>query len=136
MGAYGEDSMIIIANTKELLDKLLENRKKHKEEYTEAVAGWKSAVIEARKDLAKHLKQPLKNKVRKEEKEALDDFTSILRDKPNSHDDDYEIAIDMLKFHREDTYRIERGEFRKYVQDDWGWKHNHTQTMALYTKAL
>jgi hypothetical protein len=134
MGAYNDNSMIIIANTSELLYALKENRKKHKDEHTQAVAGWKNAVIEARDKLAKLVVQPLKNKVRKEEKEALDAYDDVLNDEPGSHDDDYRIAIDMLSFHREETYRIERSQFRKYVQDDWGWRDSHLTNMTNYTQ--
>jgi tetratricopeptide (TPR) repeat protein len=136
MGAYSNDKMIITADTSELLTKLKENRSKHKKEYEEAVKGWNQAVEEARKDLSKLITIPLKNKVRKEEREALKEYNRVLKDKPTSHDDDYAIAIDMLSFHREEKYKIERDQFRKYIQDDWDWKYSHQQSMAFYTQSL
>jgi hypothetical protein len=133
MGAYHDDNILIVAKTDELLEVLRANLKKHKKEYEEAVEGWNETIEDRRKYLAKLIAKPLKNKVRKEEKEALTAYQEVLNNKPRSHAADYEIIIDMLEFHSEDTFRIERDQFLKYKQDDWGWKTRHNQTMALYT---
>jgi predicted nucleotide-binding protein (sugar kinase/HSP70/actin superfamily) len=134
MGAYSNDEMIVVMETAELLKRLKGNRAKHKKEYEAAVKGWNEALHEAREDLRAELKVSLKHKVRKSEKEALDEYQRVLRDKPNHHLQDYDTATEMLELHCEDTYKIERDQFRKFVQDMWDWKGRHLQTMAFYTE--
>jgi hypothetical protein len=133
MGAYSNDNILISANKDDLLAKLKTNREKHITEHKSALAGWEQKVREARKELAGWLSDDFDEIDLDDERTDINEYQVLVASKPSSHEDDYNVVIEMLEWHDEPTFKIERGQFRKYVQDKWDWKHSHNQALGMYT---
>ncbi len=54
---------------------------------------------------------------------------------PKDHTKDYDLALDMLKWHEEETYELSMDDFRAYVKDQWAWKDEFIGTASTYTRA-
>lgn len=52
---------------------------------------------------------------------------------PEDHTDDYDRVIAMLDYELDDEVTLSAGEFAQYVQDDWGWKANFSQSYTVNT---
>lgn len=109
---------------KELLDKIKENAKTHKEEYN-------AAFVEYRKDAIEKLQAQL-DKAQKGE--AF--LTHIALPTPENHSKDYERVISMLKMSVDETVELDAHAFDQYVLDNWSWKHTFAATNAMYTSKV
>lgn len=43
---------------------------------------------------------------------------------PDDHTDDYDAVLDMIDMAEDDEFVLSADLFRKYVRDEWGWKHD------------
>lgn len=109
----------------ELLAKIKENRKSHRDLFLEAQKGYRELVIE---ELDRMLK---------EAKDGKPIRRSITMPEPVDHTDDYDNAIAMLEMSVDDEVVIESNEFACYVRDNWSWKRHAQHTnMAYSTKTI
>lgn len=54
---------------------------------------------------------------------------------PEDHTHDYDDAIAMMQWSTDDTIELTQGQFRQYVQDDWGWKDSWVASNTAYIEA-
>jgi len=52
--------------------------------------------------------------------------------KPESHETDYDTALEMLEWHMSDTIEVSQTEFKQFIQDEWQWKRNFAATTQFY----
>lgn len=102
----------VSVNTQELLGKLRENLKKHKQQYTEASVSYANNCI-------KELKEKLEKLGRGEEVDMNTRLT-----KPRSYASEYEQAIEMFAMHKGNEVEIRSSDFAKLIQDKWDWKRD------------
>lgn len=103
----------------ELLRHLKANRDKHFIEYTEALMGWRLAVIDAFTDGLKKAKKH-------------EDFKFTFPVKPTSFMEQYDTIIEQLEWSLDSVIELDQHEFKLYVQDQWDWKQNFNLTASLY----
>ena len=104
----------------ELLEKVEENRRTHEEQVTLATKRYRDAAI---KQLLERYQQ------------VMDGGKVDLRfdlDEPQSHLDDYDTAIAMLKMSIPDEIDLEEHEFRELVLDQWTWRGRWKMSMRAY----
>lgn len=106
----------IKVNKQKLLEVLEENKKKHLEDYDKALEGYK---ISAQKELAKKMKE-LKNLIDNEKIKRFNLSFSV--NKPESHEEDFDLVIEMLKESIDDEVYVTPSEFRQYYKNEWSWK--------------
>lgn len=116
----------ITVSKADLITKITSNRAKHAQEYTEAHAGWRTAVLEA---LAKA-----------QTTFADTEDTSCLYDayrlaKPEDHTDDYDRVLGMLDWDESDRVVLSDSDFARFIQDDWEWSHGFRAQSSAYTVA-
>jgi len=97
--------------TEELRQKVIENKKKHKELVEKSIQGYLKAI---EKELKYLLKEVLK------EKEV--NFRELYRlQPPIDKTDEYETALLMLNMSTEDEVELTHDDFMRLVQDKWSW---------------
>jgi proteasome lid subunit RPN8/RPN11 len=110
-------------NREELLSILNGNRDKHKQEFEEAVTGWKEQALEA-----------MKNAVAEFENDNFHTTHPLVTlPKPTAHLRDYDLAIRMLEMSVDTDIEIEQHDFNCFVMDEWQWKAGFAQTVSNYT---
>lgn len=112
-------------STKELLEKIKENRNKHAAEYVEAVYEYKTK-----------LKAVLKDKIKEVEKSAdnVVPSGSIHVPEPKCYLEEYDQFIDMLEMTKDETTSLSITMFNQLVRDQWSWKQDFEMTKASYMK--
>lgn len=114
----------------ELLEIVRANATKHEADYTEAVAGWKVALVEV-------TKQNLKlAKLIEEGKSAATDLSAVkfraIPTAPSNYSSAYARAIRMLELSVEDVIDLEQEIFNQLVLDEWSWKHSFDAVTSMY----
>lgn len=104
-----------------LLDRIRDNRDKHRAIFEDALKGYRKAAIE---ELEKSL-DDAKNgkKVRR--------ILALVE--PEDHTDDYNLVIDMLENSVDDTITLDARSYAQYMQDAWAWKRQFIESNAAYT---
>jgi hypothetical protein len=100
----------VIVQRGKLLERLGENREKHRAIFESALEGYRSRAIvelDAMLEDAKAGRQ-----IRR--------MVSLIE--PEDHTEDYDRVIDMLEMSVNDEIEISAQEFAQYVRDDWAWK--------------
>lgn len=110
---------VTITKTK-LLEHLVANRDKHIEDYAEAVSIYRKVLVEKFE------------KALDKAKAGEDVDHHVLLTKPVSYVKDYDEAISLLEWHNDSEVVLDRAEFQKYVQDEWGWKQQFDAIGASY----
>lgn len=105
----------------QLLEKLLSNREKHIQAYTEAMEGYRRSMVRVLEKLLGDAKDG----------KDVGHFIELTR--PESHEEEYDLAIEMLRWSVEETVVIDLGDFRKFVQDKWAWSEAFALTNATYS---
>jgi hypothetical protein len=106
-----------------LLEKLKENRKEHKSDYTISLKGYK---IEAKKKYEKALRK-LEKKGKVTERFNLNC--------PQAYLAQYDTAIEMLEMSEETEFELTRSEFKQYVQNKWAWSDQFNMSNNAYYMA-
>jgi hypothetical protein len=109
-------------NKQKLLEKLKQNREKHKVEYEEALSGWKQDVIA---EMEKNLVLAKANEF----------HLHIHLEKPTDHSEDYDHVISLLSASEDEIVIISASEFRQYHEDQWRWRGGHEEAVMNYSKA-
>lgn len=114
----------------DLLHQVRANRTKHEIDYLDATAGyWNKYEDRLKEALAQIalMKKP-------EDKGPDNPLHGLLR--PQSHLDDYDLAISMLEQVEEDS-DIELGsdQYKQLWLDEWDWKHHFSSTNSMYTSS-
>lgn len=114
--------MTIEANRKEVLEKLIENRKMHSKIVAEARKGY---VEKAKEALLKRLKQIESGKIAglNFDLYAPQDYTKV-----------YDTAIKMLEMHTEETIELQSEQVRCLVMDEWDWSNQFIASNAAYSE--
>lgn len=117
-----------------LLVKLEENKKKHIEEYKDALAGYWTLVeqqlAECKSNIAKELRSA-KAGVAARDKGFTKAFrASITAIPPTDYSRNYSRAITSLSWQSEPRVMLSQSEFNRYVLDDWDWKAEHMTTLS------
>jgi hypothetical protein len=110
-------------NRLELLAIVRENKEKHMAEFIEAVADYKTLVLQTAKANLSFAKTA-----------DLVEFKKIkpLPSAPQSYETSYARAIRMLELSVEEIIEVEEDVFNQLVLDEWDWKRNFTVSNAMY----
>lgn len=117
-----------------LLEKLRENRQRHAEIYADALDGYRDQVRDRLRGLLADFGDD-------DSFRALVDNNRLYLDEvldlpvPEDHTDDYDLAIQMLEMSIDDDVTLTSIEFRKFVNDEWEWKHRWEANTAAYSQA-
>jgi hypothetical protein len=105
-----------------LLAILRENRDKHQEVFTAALAGYQQAALTR-----------LNEKIAALKAGRLPDLY-ITMDVPQSHVRDYDRIIGMAGMHEGGTFVLTESDYQRYVMDDWQWKRQFLDTSSTYAR--
>ncbi len=110
----------ITVNKAELITKLKENKKTHRETFLEAQQGYREEVIR------------VLDKTLKDARNGKNVNTYISLPKPEDHTQDYETSIEMLEWCIEDEIAITRKNYENFIRDEWSWTGAFTHSTGLY----
>lgn len=112
----------ITVSKEELVSALTANRTQHVIDYNDSMAGyWEQAEKRAQR-----LLEQVKAK-------RTDEYLHIDLQRPESHEKDYDTALEMLEWHENDTIEVSQSEFKQFIQDEWSWKRQFAATTQTYT---
>ena len=114
-------SMKVSVKTQEALDKLKQNREVHGKIVAEARQGY---IKDAKKALAARLDDLESGKVVELRFNLAppQDYTKV-----------YDVAIQMLEMHTEDTIILDGAQVRHMIMDDWDWMDNFLTSNSQYS---
>ena len=121
----------------ELLEKLVANRDKHDKDFKHARKGWlEDVAIEGEKIVASAKEGELKILPERATRHTRHDhpMTEILFEEPQNHTKEYDRVISMLEMASDETIKLTDGQFREFVQDEWGWKEDWLHSNTKYMK--
>ena len=113
----------ITVNKQELLDRLHENRDKHRQVFEVALEEYRKEALsrlEYRVEALKTGKFP-------------DLYIGLQA--PSDHTRDYDRVIKMVEMHQDATFQLTEADFSSYVMDDWDWKRQWVTTTSHYAAA-
>jgi polyhydroxyalkanoate synthesis regulator phasin len=110
-------------STKELLEKIKENRSKHAAEYIEAVKEYRAKL--------KSVLQKKMAEINKSEDTMVPKGT-ISVPEPKCYLSEYDQFIDMLEMTKDETTSLSITMFNQLVRDQWSWKQEFEMTKASY----
>ena len=106
----------------DLLDKIKENRAKHRAIFEKAVKGYRKAVVA---ELEFMLDEARKGRRIKRQIELIE---------PMDQTREYDRVIRMLEMSTDDIIELSQQDFAQYVMDDWAWKQQFLSTTLPYTQ--
>lgn len=104
-----------------ILERLRENRSKHRAIFEEALEGYRTTCLET---LNKHVEDIRNGKVIP---------ASIVLPRPEDHTRDYDRVIELLELSDGDKVTLTEDEFAQYIQDDWSWKRQFLMSNSFYS---
>lgn len=112
--------LTITVNKDELLAALKENRETHGAAYEKAKAGYiKVTMAEMKEQLQRLVDGRVLGRI-------------FFNAPPEDHTGDYNDAIAMMTWSMDDTIELTQGQFKQYVNDDWGWKESWVTSNTAY----
>lgn len=99
---------------------IAENRKKHYQEYNEAVHDFREMAIEKMRDNLKVA----------EGGGGIDLYIDL--DRPQSHLQEYDDVLGLLEMGTEDAVVLTSADYKKYVMDEWVWTESFKKTRVFY----
>lgn len=97
-----------------LKKRLEENRREHVKIYKDALKQWEKDM---KKAVVAFSKDPLNE-------DLLRAVNKVSNEKPESYEDEYEKAIEQMKFELRSEVELSISEFDKLVNDDWSFKQS------------
>jgi len=113
----------VTVNKAELLEKVKENRSKHRQIFEDAQIKYRELVIEELDLMLKDAKKGRKIK------------RWIGLPEPEDHTDDYDRVVRMLEMSVDENVTLRAVEFDNYVMDQWGWNASFAANTVSYTQA-
>ncbi len=104
-----------------VINRLTENRAKHRQIFEEALEGYRVKAIEILNSNIKAIA------------EAKKIIQHIVVPVPSDHTDEYDTMIAMLQDMKEDTVELTQDEYRSYMLDKWVWRHQFLTSNAAYS---
>ena len=114
----------VYIDRKEVLKRIKENRKNHRDLFFKAQKGYKKAVI---KELNEMLKDARENR-------SVQHRIDLVM--PQDHTGDYDVVIDMLEMSISDSIELAQHEFQNYVRDKWEWSDFANVTNSVYASMV
>jgi len=111
----------VVVATKDLLEKLKENRDIHANEYNEMLEVYQNKVIEGLSKLLEEAK-----------KKPDEPVTHLNLPKPVSYVNEYDTVIGMIRMSSEFNIAITQDEYKKYVLNEWNWTNIFNSLKANY----
>ena len=118
---------LVKVNRKNLIEKLKENRGKHKKEYDEAVEAYQAACV-------KELQDALK-KVRGWKTAADYDAVQVYNHLPAHHLKAYDRVLASLEMSVDEDLVITAEQISQFVMDEWNWSESFRSTANIYKTA-
>ena len=115
--------LTITVDKDELLIKLRENRATHGAAYEKAKAGYIKVTM---KQIEEYL-------TRLADGNLLE--RAFIPSPPEDHTSDYDDAVAMMTWSTDAEIELTQGQFKQYVQDDWGWKDQWMVSNTQYLEA-
>ena len=108
-----------------LLQTLKVNRDKHNKDFAIALNAYRKKAIE---ELA----------IRIEQFKSGDPKINCSFDlqAPSNHKKDYDMAIEMIELHQEETFSLDTQQYRSLVKDQWDWSSRFYSTVNVYSPEL
>ena len=135
-----------------LIEALKENREKHIKEYEEAMAGYKSRLLESIDSAFEEAKCSLEKQYEKTVEKVrnltdddiakqsdfmtLVDSVTVEMKVPRSYASEYDAAIDVAMWDVRETLELSHAEFTCFVRDSWEWKSRFEAVSAMYKAAM
>lgn len=116
----GLDNSIVVSK-KVVIEKLIENRQSHIEKYDEAYKGWRIEV-----------KEKLEKEMQKLESGGDPSLHFSQLSKPKSHEEEYNLVIEMLQMETRETIELSADEFQKFVKDKWDFSDHWITSNSMY----
>lgn len=107
-----------------LLERIKENRRKHRDAFLQALDGYHEMLI-----------ADLETKISSIRRGKTPDLIVRLP-VPDDHTSEYDAVIQMLEMAADDTIEMSTHDFRAYVLDEWDWKDRWSATMRTYTTSV
>jgi len=133
---------ILTFDKKFLIEKLKENRKRHKDIYNESLIAYRQDVLATLEDLKDDLNERVTNlaecmKITNEDEEQTDsykDYNFSLSNpfvvKPSNHLLDYDRTILMIENCQQNDIELTQTEYAQYVMDNWDWQQSFMTSNA------
>lgn len=110
----------------DLLAKIISNRAKHKEQFEDAAINYRKKVLAGLKKLASLAARG---------GEITKIKTGLALTRPESHVEDYDSVIAMLRMSVDNIIELPESDFKTYVLDQWDWKEHFRTSASLYNSA-
>lgn len=139
----------IEVNRLKLIETLTANREKHKQDYREALDGYKAMALEKLQQGYEDAKVKLdKNLLRGKgaiaefdpnNPRGVSDYLTLVESiqvelrVPRDFSKDYDAAIDMAKWDVRETLELTHAEFQCFVRDVWDWTSDFANTTMMYS---
>lgn len=152
MAQRDQEKRTIEVDRVKLVEMLESNRKKHIQEFDEAMTGYKSVLLAKIDDAFADAKEQLKSRHEKVKERVAafsdadiakqrDTFTlideiTVEMKVPRSYAREYDAAIDMAKWDVRETLELTHAEFTCFVRDQWDWKSGFDAVSAMYKTAF
>ena len=122
---------------KELLTKIRENRKQHQIDYEDAFGGYRKQLATRWGEISEYCNRvsKLMNEAIWYEIDVMVDPANLKYsdlDKPDSHIEAYDQAIEMLELTTQDEIELSQTHFKQLVQDKWEWKASFMASSMKY----
>ena len=118
-------SDVIFVQRDKLLEKLKENREKHKTEFEEASTKWREEATEALRKAADDA----------EAGKEIDLYPLNKLPKPVSYIGSYDEAILRVEMETRDELVLTEKQFAAWANDNWQWRDAFVGTTSLYNNA-
>lgn len=145
-----QNQRTVVVSTFDLLQTLKDNKEKHIKKYEEALRGYKEELLEkmskafdkAQRELEKR-KTELTNRITNltdEEVKDQDDYVVIVNqiaidmEAPKCYSEEYDAAIDMVRWDTRETLELTAAEFNCFVRDKWNWSRTFEISATKYLK--
>lgn len=125
--------MKITMNTKTVLKLLQEHEKKHIEEYTKQIQGWKIAMETWQKSLSEWTVVTCENIYEANDSKINKQHRPQEPTKPGNYLDDYSKLIEFVKCHVDDKIILDEFDYDKIVKDKFNWRLNFENSTSLYS---
>lgn len=141
----------VVINKERLLTQLLANKKKHVQEYEEALAGYKDMASEKLREAYEEAKVSLEKNLAKglakladftPDDEEFSSYLTLVESKvvnlpvPKNYEEEYEAAIQMVQWDTRSELELTHAEFNCFIRDKWDWTSDFFSTTAIYNSKI